>query len=93
MKFKKDIKGLPIREFDVVVAGDIAPGLRSGIESQIIRMGAEGTGSSKNTLPAGFTEGIKQLGSGLITTTVHDNYLKNICRGVKKLLLPERVLP
>lgn len=38
-------------------------------------MGAEGTGFSKNTLPAGFTEGIKQLGSGLITTTVHDNYL------------------
>jgi hypothetical protein len=56
-------------------AGDIALGLRSGKESQIIRMGAEGTGSSKNTLPVGFTEGIKQLGSGLITTTVHDNYL------------------
>jgi hypothetical protein len=56
-------------------AGDIALGLRSGKESQIIRLGAEGTGSSKNTLPEGFIEGIKQLGSGLITTTVHDNYL------------------
>ncbi len=56
-------------------AGDIALGLRSGKESQIVRMGAEGTGSSGNTLPAGFVDGIKQLGSGLITTTVHDNYM------------------
>lgn len=55
-------------------AGDIALGLRSGKESQIIRMGAEGTGSG-NTLPSGFVEGVKELGSGLITTTVHDNYL------------------
>lgn len=55
-------------------AGDIALGLRSGKESQIIRLGMEGTGSG-NTLPAGFIEGIRQLGSGLITTTVHDNYL------------------
>jgi len=55
-------------------AGDIALGLRSGKESQIIRMGMEGTGSG-NTLPDGFIEGIRRLGSGLITTTVHDNYL------------------
>ena len=55
-------------------AGDIALGLRSGKESQIIRMGAEGTGSG-NTLPSGFVQGVKELGSGLITTTVHDNYL------------------
>jgi hypothetical protein len=54
--------------------GDIALGLRSGKESQIIRMGMEGTGSG-NTLPTGFVEGIRELGSGLITTTVHDNYL------------------
>lgn len=56
-------------------AGDIALGLRSGKESQIIRLGAEGTGPSGSSLPSGFVEGIKQLGSGLITTTVHDNYL------------------
>lgn len=54
--------------------GDIALGLRSGKESQIVRMGMEGTGSG-NTLPKGFVEGIRGLGSGLITTTVHDNYL------------------
>ncbi len=55
--------------------GDLALGLRSGKESQIIRMGAEGAGSRSATLPAGFVEGIRELGSGLITTTVHDNYL------------------
>ena len=43
--------------------GDIALGLRSGKESQIIRMGMEGTGSG-NTLPTGFVEGIRELGSG-----------------------------
>jgi hypothetical protein len=55
-------------------AGDIALDLRSGREGRIIRMGMEGTGSG-NTLPPGFIDGIRNLGSGLITTTVHDNYL------------------
>ena len=69
-------------------AGDIALGLRSGKESQIIRLGAEGTGSSGNTLPSGFIEGIKQLGSGLITTTVHDNYLMFIKVNYKMNISP-----
>ena len=56
-------------------SGDIALGLRSGKESQIIRLGAEGTGPAGHSLPAGFVDGIRKLGSGLITTTVHDNYL------------------
>jgi hypothetical protein len=54
--------------------GDFALGLRDGTEGQIIRMGSEGAGSNEAKLPSGFTDGIRQLGSGLITTTVHDNY-------------------
>jgi hypothetical protein len=38
-------------------------------------MGSEGVGSGAARLPDEFVSGIKQLGSGLITTTVHDNYL------------------
>jgi len=49
--------------------------LRDGQEGQIIRMGSEGAGSGDAKLPSGFTEGINKIGSGLITTTVHDNYL------------------
>lgn len=55
--------------------GDYALGLRDGKDGQIVRMGSEGAGSGDVKLPAGFVEGVKQLGSGLITTTVHDNYL------------------
>ncbi len=70
-------------------AGDIALGMRSGKESQIIRMGAEGTGSSGNTLPSGFVDGIRQLGSGLITTTVHDNYMMFIKVNYKMDISPQ----
>jgi len=55
--------------------GDFSLGTRSGKESQIIRLGFEGGGSSSSTLPADLRQGLRKLGSGLITTTVHDNYL------------------
>jgi hypothetical protein len=55
--------------------GDYALGLRDGKEGQIVRMGSEGSGTGSTKLPAEFVNGIKKLGSGLITTTVHDNYL------------------
>jgi hypothetical protein len=55
--------------------GDYALGLRDGKDNQIIRMGSEGTGPGAARMPEGFVAGISKLGSGLITTTVHDNYL------------------
>ncbi|MFO7620680.1 MAG: FAD-dependent oxidoreductase [Bacteroidales bacterium] len=55
--------------------GDLAYGLRSGKEDQIIRIGSESGYIIRNKLPDEFVEGIVSLGSGLITTTVHDNYL------------------
>ena len=55
--------------------GDLALGLRSGKEGQITRIGFEGSGSSSSTLPEELRQGLRKLGSGLITTTVHDNYL------------------
>lgn len=55
--------------------GDIAWGLRDGKEGQIIRMGSERGYTIRGKLPDEFVEGIVKLGSGLITTTVHDNYL------------------
>jgi hypothetical protein len=54
--------------------GDYALGLRDGRDGQIIRLGFEGGGSKDSKLPPEFTQGLRQLGSGLITTTVHDNY-------------------
>jgi hypothetical protein len=55
--------------------GDIAWGLRDGKEGQIIRFGSESGGTIRGKLPQEFVDGIVKLGSGLITTTVHDNYL------------------
>lgn len=55
--------------------GDLAFGIRSGKEGQIIRMGSESGYLIKDKLPKEFVDGIVKLGSGLITTTVHDNYL------------------
>jgi hypothetical protein len=55
--------------------GDIAYGLRDGKEGQIIRMGSESGYLIRNKLPKEFVDGIEKLGSGLITTTVHDNYM------------------
>jgi hypothetical protein len=55
--------------------GDLAFGTRSGRDGQIVRMGSESGYLIKDKLPKEFVEGIVKLGSGLITTTVHDNYL------------------
>jgi hypothetical protein len=55
--------------------GDLAYGLRDGKEGQIIRMGSESGYTIRGKLPDEFVDGIVKLGSGLITTTVHDNYL------------------
>ena len=55
--------------------GDLAYGLRDGKEGQIIRMGSESGYTIRGKLPDEFVDGVVKLGSGLITTTVHDNYL------------------
>jgi len=55
--------------------GDIAWGLRDGKEDQIIRFGSESGYTIRGRLPQEFVDGVVKLGSGLITTTVHDNYL------------------
>jgi hypothetical protein len=55
--------------------GQLALGKRDGKDNQIIRMGSEGTGSRDALFPQEFVDGIRKLGSGLITTTVHDNYM------------------
>jgi hypothetical protein len=55
--------------------GDLALGLRDGKENQIVRLGWEGSGSSTSKTPKEFGDELRKLGSGLITTTVHDNYL------------------
>jgi hypothetical protein len=55
--------------------GDLAWGIRDGREGQIIRMGSESGSTIRGKLPQEFVDGIVKLGSGLITTTVHDNYL------------------
>lgn len=55
--------------------GDIAYGIRDGKEGQIIRFGSESGYTIKGKLPQEFVDGVVKLGSGLITTTVHDNYL------------------
>ena len=68
--------------------GDFALGLRDGKEGQIVRMGSEGTGASDVRLPSGFVEGVRKLGSGLITTTVHDNYLMFIKVNYKMAVSP-----
>ena len=55
--------------------GDLAYGIRDGREGEIIRIGSESGYTIKGKLPQEFVDGIVKLGSGLITTTVHDNYL------------------
>lgn len=55
--------------------GDYSLGIRDGREGKIIRMGSEGVGTGAARLPSEFVDGVRSLGSGLITTTVHDNYL------------------
>ncbi|HUU99790.1 MAG TPA: FAD-dependent oxidoreductase [Bacteroidales bacterium] len=55
--------------------GDLAYGIRDGKQGQIIRMGSESGYTIRGKLPQEFVDGVVKLGSGLITTTVHDNYL------------------
>jgi ABC-type amino acid transport system permease subunit len=47
----------------------LARGLRSGRSDQIVRAGAESV-----NVP-GMAEAARAIGMGMITTTVHDNYL------------------
>jgi hypothetical protein len=68
--------------------GDITYGLRDGKEGQIIRMGSESGGVIRNKLPKEFVDGIVKLGSGLITTTVHDNYMMFIKINYKMSVSP-----
>ncbi len=55
--------------------GDLAYGIRDGKDGQIIRLGSESGYTIRGKLPDEFVDGIVKLGAGLITTTVHDNYL------------------
>jgi hypothetical protein len=55
--------------------GDLAYGLRDSKKGQIIRFGSESGYTIRGKLPDEFVDGVVKLGSGLITTTVHDNYL------------------
>ena len=55
--------------------GDLAYGIRDGKDGQIIRLGSESGYIIRGKLPKEFVDGVVNLGSGLITTTVHDNYL------------------
>jgi hypothetical protein len=75
-----------LRENNAV--GDYALGLRDGKEGQIIRLGFEGVGSRDAKLPSEFVQGLRQLGSGLITTTVHDNYFMFIKVNYKMSVSP-----
>jgi hypothetical protein len=68
--------------------GQLALGIRDGKEDQIIRMGSEGTGGRDALFPPEFVEGIRKLGSGLITTTVHDNYMMFIKINYKLAISP-----
>jgi hypothetical protein len=55
--------------------GELTFGMRDGKEGKIIRFGSESGYTIRDKLPKEFVDGIVKLGSGLITTTVHDNYL------------------
>ena len=55
--------------------GDLAYGIRDGKDGQIIRLGSESGYTIRGKLPDEFVDGIVKLGSGLIATTLHDNYL------------------
>ena len=51
--------------------GQLAFGVRSGVPSQIVRIGSEGA----NGFPDEFVKGAGELGMSAISTTVHDDYL------------------
>jgi hypothetical protein len=62
--------------------GQLARGLRSGRPDQIVRAGAESV-----DVP-GMAEAARALGMGMITTTVHDNYLMFIKCNLKMPVSP-----
>lgn len=63
-------------------SGQLARGLRSGQPDQIIRAGAEWL-----NVP-GLAESARAIGMGMITTTVHDNYLMFIKCNLKLAVSP-----
>jgi len=64
------------------VSGQLAKGLRSGQPDQIVRAGAEWI-----NVP-GMAEAARTIGMGMITTTVHDNYLMFIKCNLKLPVSP-----
>ncbi|MEN6427346.1 MAG: FAD-dependent oxidoreductase [Phycisphaerales bacterium] len=62
--------------------GQLARGIRSGRPDQIVRAGAEWL-----NVP-GLAEGARAIGMGMITTTVHDNYLMFIKCNLKMAVSP-----
>jgi hypothetical protein len=62
--------------------GQLAKGLRSGRPDQIVRAGAESV-----NVP-GLAEAARAIGMGMITTTVHDNYLMFIKCNLKMPVSP-----
>jgi hypothetical protein len=62
--------------------GQLARGMRSGRPDQIVRAGAEWL-----DVP-GLAEGARAIGMGMITTTVHDNYLMFIKCNVEMPVSP-----
>jgi hypothetical protein len=59
--------------------GQLAFGVRSGVPSQIVRLGSEGA----NGFPEKFVEGAGKIGLSAISTTVHDDYLMFIKLNLK----------
>lgn len=64
--------------------GQLAYGMRSGRDGQIIRIGSEGTSG----FPEGFSVGAKELGMSAISTTTYDNYLMFIKLNLKLPISP-----
>ncbi len=62
--------------------GQLAKGMRSGQSDQIVRAGAEWV-----NVP-GLAQGARAIGMGMITTTVHDNYLMFIKCNLKMPVSP-----
>ncbi len=63
--------------------GDYCEGMRDGKEQQAVRIGGRAV-----NLPAEFNQGVAKLGSGLITTTVRDNYFMFIKVNLKLPVSP-----
>jgi hypothetical protein len=55
--------------------GQLTFGRRDGKDNQVVRFGSEGSALTGSGLPPEYVAEMRKLGAGLITTTVHDNYL------------------